>query len=519
LQTSVICPVIVAAATAAIVAAGVALGSHAASSSDAYGYVSQAQLWRRGTLVQAEPLARTATWANAAATLAPLGYRPAHKAYAIVPTYAPGLPILMALAAMLAGPCGVYLVVPATAGLLVWLTYAFGRRASDRLVAMGAAVLVATSPTVLFMMMWPMSDVPVAAFWLAALVTATAGRPLPTAMLAGVAILIRPNLAPLVVVPIALLVAGRAIDRRAAWRAAVWAALGVAPFAIAIALLNHSLYGSAFESGYGAVSGLYAAGNVTTNLALHARWLYESQGPYVFAAFAGAALAFRPGASGGLRWAAAFAALVWCAYLPYHVYRDWWYLRFLLPALPLVHVLAVDAVSRVTTGLGERWRAVAVGVFVAAAATHGVRFALQKGIAGIGDREQRFVEAGRYVRSALAENAVVFATEHSGSIRYYARRETLRYDRLDREWLDRTIERLAAMNYHAYAVLDEGEERAFRIQFAGQTALQHLAAGPIAELDSGIKVRIFDLSPGDASTPRTPERIPHLSRAQCAEPE
>ena len=46
-------------------------------------------------------------------TWSPLGYRPSpHRPDAIVPLYAPGLPLLMALAQLIAGFCGAFLVVP-----------------------------------------------------------------------------------------------------------------------------------------------------------------------------------------------------------------------------------------------------------------------------------------------------------------------------------------------------------------------------------------------------------------------
>jgi hypothetical protein len=82
----------------ALLAASVTLGSHAASGADSYSYVSQARLWSHGRLFQPEPLAQTAGWPNARQTLAPLGYRPAQQTFANVPTYSPGLPMLMALA-------------------------------------------------------------------------------------------------------------------------------------------------------------------------------------------------------------------------------------------------------------------------------------------------------------------------------------------------------------------------------------------------------------------------------------
>ena len=43
---------------------------------------------------------------------------------------------------------------------------------------------------------------------------------------------------------------------------------------------------------------------------------------------------------------------------------------------------------------------------------------------------------------------------HSGSVRYYAGRVTMRYDLLDRDWLDRAVEWLNARGVAVYALLD-----------------------------------------------------------------
>src|SRR5262249_62280397 len=86
-----------------------------------------------------------------------------------VPAYAPGLPMLMAAARRIAGQCAVYWIVPLAAGVLVFATYAIGRALGRPGVGLSAAWLVGTSPTLLFMAMAPMSDVPAAAAWAAAI--------------------------------------------------------------------------------------------------------------------------------------------------------------------------------------------------------------------------------------------------------------------------------------------------------------------------------------------------------------
>ena len=53
-----------------------------------------------------------------------------------------------------------FLVTPLSGALLVWVTFAIGRRLDSDALGLAAAWLVATSPAVLAMLVAPMSDVP-----------------------------------------------------------------------------------------------------------------------------------------------------------------------------------------------------------------------------------------------------------------------------------------------------------------------------------------------------------------------
>lgn len=87
-------------------------GVFTAGGSDSWGYVSQAYGWTSGTLPWAEPIPISVPWPSGDASLSPLGYRPGPQPHTMVPTYAPGLPLMMA-AALAFGACGPFLVVPA----------------------------------------------------------------------------------------------------------------------------------------------------------------------------------------------------------------------------------------------------------------------------------------------------------------------------------------------------------------------------------------------------------------------
>src|SRR4029077_10319750 len=98
---------------------------------------------------------------------------------------------------------GHFWVVPLCGGLLWFPTYAIGRRIGRPVVGLAAAWIVATSPTVLFMLMAPMSDVPAAAAWAFSSACALGETPLAAGAAGGAAaigILIRPNLSPIALI-------------------------------------------------------------------------------------------------------------------------------------------------------------------------------------------------------------------------------------------------------------------------------------------------------------------------------
>ena len=52
---------------------------------------------------------------------------------------------------------------------------------------------------------------------------------------------------------------------------------------------------------------------------------------------------------------ASFCVLVFALYLPYLVFEDWSFLRFLLPAIPVLLVLMLTVVAEMGRRLGPRW--------------------------------------------------------------------------------------------------------------------------------------------------------------------
>jgi len=493
---------IAAAAAVATAVVGLLKGTQVAGGADAYGYVSQALLWLKGLPRQIEPLAASVPWPQAEWTFSPLGYRPGVGPGIIVPTYPPGLPLTMSVVAGLIGSEAVYIVVPALGAVAVWLTYLLGRRVADAASGAIAAVLLAASPVFLYQLVQPMSDVPVTAWWLLSLWGAAAGRPGSAGFGAAAALLTRPNLAP-VAAPVMAAVVWHAYSAHrtpgAAVRSAALFALPPAAATAFLAWLNLRLYGSPFATGYGSISELFALANVPTNAGRYARWLVDTQTPLVLLALAApfAGLLWRrrapgipspPEASLGL----AFAAVVLACYLPYSPFEEWWYLRFLLPAIPVLLVLSTPLVVALASRLPPVARAPLLAAGVALLATHYATVAAEGGAFELRRLERRYREAGAFAARAMPSSAVLLSMQESGPLRLYGSRTTLRFDQLDPRGLDEAVAFLDRTGQRPYFVLEAWEEPQFRDRFARSSALGLLDWPPMAEVGSPGKVRFYD---------------------------
>ena len=499
--------IVAAIAAAAVACAGIAWGTWSAGSADAYGYVSQAYLWMRGVPIQAEPLASALPWPQAEWSLSPLGYRPGLQPGFIVPTYAPGLPLTMALAAAIGGPAAVYIVVPLLGAAAVWLTYLLGRRYAGGASGAAAAVLLAASPALLYQVVQPMSDVPVTAWWLLALWGAAAVRPFIAGCGAAMAVLTRPNLVPaaaVVMAAVALHAYVRAAGSRAAAPAAAARATlaGLAPIGAAVAFLawvNATLYGSPFASGYGTASELFSAGNIAPNAIRYTRWLFETHTPLILACLA-APLAGHvlrrsqpgpPAAAWG--WIGlAFASIVVFCYLPYAVFDDWWYLRFLLPAIAVAVLLAAAVWVRLVSAAPAAWRVPALAAGIALLATFYVATARQRDAFQLQRFESRYADAGAFAAGRIPAAAALLSVQESGALRLYGGRATIRFDHVDPRGLDAAIAFLDRSGRRPYFVLESWEEEQFKDRFAAHSPLGRLDWPPMAEVGRPVNVRFYD---------------------------
>jgi hypothetical protein len=472
--------------------------------SDAYGYVSQADLWAAGDLVQHEPLLLRVPWPNPEWTFSPYGYRPGVERGTIVPTYPPGLPLVMALLLVVLGRDGPFYAVPLLGGVSIVAAFLLGRRVAGEPCGLATAGLLLTSPVFLFQLKEPMSDVPVTAWWLLAILLSSQ-RSNASIVAGGVAtsaaILTRPNLVPLAVV-LALFVLLYSADglRRRLANAFLFSA-AVVPGCIGVAIINKKLYGSPFSSGYGDTSALFSTGYFWTNLWHYPRWLLEMETPFILLSGYGWYVLSRHEHSSNASAVAArrrmatlfvlFAAALYACYALYLPFDNWTFLRFLLPGIALILLLCGAAVSQIADRL-DRF----LPKFLLAACFV-VFLAWRWDVTGLKPahpHDRRSAVVGEYVHDHLPPNAVVFSMIHSGSIRYYAGRMTLRWDWLNHDWLDRSLAFLTANGYRPFLLVEASERAQFIEKFSGQSKMGSLDWRPLATYRGNVRADLYDLS-------------------------
>jgi len=164
-----------------------------------------------------------------------------------------------------------------------------------------------------------------------------------------------------------------------------------------------------------------------------------------------------------------------------------------LPAYPALFVLFAAALHWLALRLPVEARVPAVALVCVFMAPFGVNVGRREGVFNVAAYEQRHVRAAREVESRTPADAIVLAVQHSGSVRYYANRITLRYDWLEASALDTALRDVAAKGRRAYLVVDDWEEKEFRDRFSPGNRAGRLDWAPIARIRSSPEVRIFEM--------------------------
>jgi hypothetical protein len=310
---------------------------------------------------------------------------------------------------------------------------------------------------------------------------------------------------------------GDARRRRIQQAAAVIA--GLLPGALALASVNTALYGSPLRLGYARASDYYSWSHVAPNIVNYFGWFVETQTVVAVCGLVLLFLPFRqlwppPASRSFVAVMAVFVFGVWAQYWLFLVFEVWWYLRMLLPSWPFIMV-GTGALAALAMRSGRPVIRIAIIVAIFFLGVRGVIVARDRAAFIVWRDEMRYGAAAMHARRLTAENSVVLTLQHSGSMRYYGGRVTLRWDYLPADWLDRAVAWMRERGVHSYALLDAAELPPFRERFATQRTLVTLGR-PIFVYDG--KVRLYDLVESSEPAPKVEVIAETATGAHCIPP-
>ncbi len=450
--------------------------TRSAAGADASGYLSEAASFSTGQFFHQDDLSALTRGHDPFLT-SPLGWRPAPSGARQSPTYPPGFPLLMAIPHAIAGATGASAIVIVSAALAVWATAMLAMQLGGGGAGVIAAALLAFTPVFIHQSIQPMSDVPVTAAWMLCFLLLRRNRASWSGVICAMAVLIRPNLAPLAIVP--LFLAGN----RLAF------AIPVAIAAAGLAAMQWLWYGSPLQSGYGSADQLFALTNIGPNASRYVGWVIAAA-PLMLLSVLGVARVKGSRFAQGLL---AFAVLVIGAYLVYAVFDDWSYLRFLLPALAVGAVLAAIGLLPVIDRAPTEFRAVILFTLILGVVANGIWIARSKDTFKLSTQLQRVESVGNWIRDNVEPGAVLLSGEQSGSMRYYTGRSILRWEAVTPESLTAALATLEHSSRPVYIVLDAWENERFRLKL-GSVAAVALDWPPALEAGTSHRTRVWRVS-------------------------
>ena len=457
--------------------------TRSAAGADASGYLSQAAAWTDSGLpplhveLIAQDLPEFDEW-----TMTPLGWRPEdwtdmHIPGVQVPTYPPGLPLLMAIPHALGGIDGAVAVVVLSTAIAVIATGLLASQLGGSVAGVIAAVLLAFTPVFLYQSIQPMSDVPVTAAWMMCFLFSYQKRSFWSGVACALAVLIRPNLAPLAIVPLVI------AQHRIAF------ASPVAVAGLFLAVVQSLWYGSPLRSGYGTAEELFALSNVAPNASRYVTWLVATA-PVLFLSVFGFIRLKRDRMTQALF---AFVVLVIGSYLVYAVFDDWSYLRFLLPAMAVLAIFAAVALAAWIERWPIAWRAPILFALLLGVTAHALFTARSHDTFKLADQLRRVSRVAAFMDGGVPFDAVILAGEQSGSMRYYTHRSILRWEAATPEALTSALTMLERRAGPVYVVLDAWENEPFRKKFSTVPAVS-LDWPPVLEAGTSHRTTLWRLS-------------------------
>jgi hypothetical protein len=443
---------------------------------DSYGYVSAARAIASGSLTEPTPIAEWLSAPNRMALSSPLGWEPSPDGSGIVPTFPIGTSIVMALFMLMGGAGAVFFVAPAMGLITLWLVYRLAREWVDPETSLFASAMVAWNPLFITYAKQPMSDVP-ASMWVVLALLLAMQRSKTTAVLAGLAagaaVITRPAL--LVAAAVIPIAAHRGDTPK---RRLLLAAAGVAIGVAAQMMIQAQLFGSPFSTGYDAAKNLFSFAHVGDNLRIFfGRHAWDVLGPLFVPGLIIGLFASRPEPREKPAMVFVAVALPYVFYLPFD---HWETLRFLLPGLVPLMIIVADGLMHIARMARKPVvTAALITAFMAIIAGLSENLLRKSSVWDVASLEQRYTLAGEWINVNTPPESVVLAKQHSGSLRWYGRRQTLRWDFLDPNQLAQTIQELQSRGATVYAALEGNEVAMFDERFAGvidQVQVDHVGS-------------------------------------------
>ncbi len=444
--------------------------SVAAGGSDSSGYLNSARLLAAGQLqtdLRVPPEFGSVTEVNRY-HFSPQGFGQFAGNPRLPPSYPTGLPLHLAAAGRIFGwELGPRLVQLGAALGAVALCHAAARLLGVAWpLAAAGAVMLAAFPVFLFTSIQTLSDTLATTWALAAIAAGLRGRGSVSWSAAcgaalSVAVLVRPT--NLLLAPGLLVLLGADLRRLGAFLA------GGVPGALWFAGYNQTLYGGPFKSGYGTIGAAFGWQWAGITAAHFVRWLALFL-PTVALALPLVALGERARRREALALALMVGGILG-VYLFYDVSHDvWWCLRFILPAVAALILLAVmgaDSLGRGTRRPARLRSMVAAGLTLWSVAGSWY-WTRHLHILYVPGYERIYAEAAQVVRERVPANALVVCSAFSGTVYYYTALPTLIYDSIKPEEFAGYVARARAAGRPVFAaVFDIEEEDALRTRCPG----------------------------------------------------
>jgi hypothetical protein len=375
----------------------------------------------------------------------------------LVSFFPPGFPLLLAITGAAGAPFFTNPILGAGSGLAL---YALVKRRGPPLVALGTMVAWLCSPAVFFFSTQVMSDLPTAAFAVLTLLALDRRRPVLAGLAYGLSIAIRPT--QLLLAP-TLIVLER--DARTLGRVLLGA---LSALALVAALLHHAHGG--FFLPYASNVHLLTGEYFFHQVSFLGRQTLLQHAPIVLFAALAAGKSFRRSAP-YLVWFGTFLLFygLWASPLD-----EWWYIRFVLPALPGVYVLAADGALALAGDVRTRRFAIPGAVVSVAGYAVWATFYSPAAIAHTPATDEYYAEEAMQIARRVPNTALVGAVNETTPLRLYGHLQSFLWFHPDMPSL---VDWAVRHGRPVYAVLDD-EERA-----SGASIQFELS--PIEKLSSG----------------------------------